>query len=75
MNTNLWLEQKLNEEHQRHMRTVAERERSAQLCRNHEQVARPHRRLLTKLWAEMSELASRWEKTETVSTRNFQRQP
>jgi hypothetical protein len=72
MNTNPWLEQRMNEEHQRQLREVAERERLAQLCRS-EQPARP-RKLLSKLRAEMNELATRWQKTKTVPTRELQRQ-
>lgn len=73
MNTNHWMTQKLNDEHQRQMRAVAEREQAAQSSRN-EPSARPQRRLLSKLYAEMSELADRWEKTEPIATNQLQRQ-
>ena len=73
MNTNSWLELKMNEEHQRQLREVAERERLAQLCQS-EQTTRPRRQLLTKLRAEMNELAQRWQQTKTVPTQKLQRQ-
>ena len=73
MNINPWLEQRMNEEHQRQLREVGERERLAQLCQK-EQTARPRHQLLRKLRAEMTELAQRWQQTKTVPAQKLQRQ-
>ena len=70
MNTNNpWLQERLNEEHQRQLREFAERERAAQSAQT-ETTARPRRNLLTKLRAEMTNLTARREQTEMLPTRS-----
>ena len=71
MNTNPWLQQRLNEEHQRQLREFAERERAAQSVHS-EAAARPRRNLLSKLRAEMTNLTERRDQPEHVSTPSLQ---
>lgn len=70
MNTNNpWLQQRLNEEHQRQLREVAERERVAQSAQT-ETAERPRRSLLSKLRAEMTNLTTTRQQTEMLPTRS-----
>ena len=75
MNTNNpWLQQKLNEEHQRQLREFAEREHAAQLAQSEAADNRPRRSLLTKLRAEMTNLTTRKEQPEATPIHTLQRQ-
>ena len=73
MNTNPWLQEKLNAEHQRQLREFAEREQAAQLALS-ETPERSRRTLLTKLRAQMTNLTARRDQSETTPTRKLQNQ-
>jgi hypothetical protein len=72
MNTNPWLEQKLNEAHQRDLREFAERQQAAQVFLESEIPERPRRQLLTKLRAGMQELMSQQDVSERSQAREVQ---